>query len=148
MFHNNKKMFIAGAVLAVAVIGLVFNVAFKTGATSVKPSEYKKKSKIIQEGTPIKLVGKVAKKSVGKSNGKLIFKVKDDKAKEDSEKISVIYEGAMPSGFAEGRYVIVDGAYSKGEPFVATYVTTKCPSKYQEKNKGKGKNDDKGKNKK
>jgi cytochrome c-type biogenesis protein CcmE len=137
MFHN-KKMFIAGAVLALAVIGLIFNVAFKTSATYMKPSEFKNKSDkgALREGTPSKLVGNVTKGSVSAINGKLKFKVEDSTTTKSNPKktmIAVSYDGTVPSGFAEGRYVILDGSYTGGNLFNATSLATKCPSKYKAK---------------
>lgn len=129
---QNKKFLIAGFILAVAIIGLTFNTALKTSATHMRPSRFKELSEKnkIRKGAAIKLTGTVVKGSVDKSAGKLAFKITDKKSQ-----ISIVYEGTIPDAFAEGRDVIIDGAYTDGEPFIATQLSTKCPSKYEENKK-------------
>lgn len=131
---KNKKFLIAGIILAVAVIGLIYNTALNTSATHLRPAEFKKKTEggQLRKGTPIKLVGTVVKGSIDRSGGKLRFNVKDKTAE-----VEVVYEGAIPDTFAAEREVILEGPYKGVEPFEATQLIAKCPSKYQAKIKGK-----------
>ena len=66
---------------------------------------------------------------------KLQFKMTDGK-----EKIAVVYDGLMPDAFADGREVVVEGAYRLGDrALYASKLVTKCPSKYEAKGLGKDK---------
>src|SRR5258705_5577798 len=66
---------------------------------------------------------------------KLQFKMTDGK-----EKIAVVYDGLMPDAFADGREVVVEGAYRhQDRALVASKLVTKCPSKYEAKGLGKDK---------
>jgi len=45
----------------------------------------------------------------------------------------VVYHNVRPDNFQDGTEVMVGGRYSPGQTFVAEELTTKCPSKYEEK---------------
>ncbi|HXF58749.1 MAG TPA: cytochrome c maturation protein CcmE [Candidatus Saccharimonadales bacterium] len=65
----------------------------------------------------------------------LRFKMTDGK-----EKIAVVYDGLMPDAFADGREVVVEGAYRHDDRALhATKLVTKCPSKYEAQGLGKDK---------
>jgi cytochrome c-type biogenesis protein CcmE len=65
----------------------------------------------------------------------LRFKMTDGK-----EKIAVVYDGLMPDAFADGREVVVEGAYRHEDRALhATKLVTKCPSKYEAQGLGKDK---------
>jgi cytochrome c-type biogenesis protein CcmE len=56
------------------------------------------------------------------------------------EKIAVVYDGLKPDAFADGREVVVEGAYRHSErALYASKLVTKCPSKYEAKGLGKDK---------
>src|SRR3954467_10968803 len=64
---------------------------------------------------------------------KLEFKMTDGK-----ERIAVVYDGLMPDAFADGREVVVEGAYHHEDRALhASKLVTKCPSKYEAKGLGK-----------
>lgn len=66
---------------------------------------------------------------------KLEFKMTDGK-----EKIAVVYDGLKPDAFADGREVVVEGAYHHEDRALhASKLVTKCPSKYEAKGLGKDK---------
>ena len=66
---------------------------------------------------------------------RLQFKMTDGK-----EKIAVVYDGLMPDAFADGREVVVEGAYRHADRAIyASKLVTKCPSKYEAKGLGKDK---------
>jgi len=66
---------------------------------------------------------------------KLEFKMTDGK-----EKIAIVYDGLMPDAFADGREVVVEGAYRHEDRALhATKLVTKCPSKYEAQGLGKDK---------
>jgi len=67
---------------------------------------------------------------------RLQFKMTD--VKDGKERIAVVYEGLMPDAFADGREVVVEGAYRHADrALYATKLVTKCPSKYEAAGLGK-----------
>ena len=48
------------------------------------------------------------------------------------QSMSIYYNGPIPDVFAEGREVVVEGHRNDQGMLVATQVTAKCPSKYEE----------------
>ncbi|MCD6497618.1 MAG: cytochrome c maturation protein CcmE [Deltaproteobacteria bacterium] len=49
----------------------------------------------------------------------------------NGKKVHVEYRGSVPPGLADGRQVTVRGRYDPQRGFMASKVTTKCPSKYK-----------------
>src|SRR6266404_1499665 len=50
---------------------------------------------------------------------------------------SVVYDQLMPDAFADGREVVVEGAYKhQDRALYASKLVTKCPSKYEAKGLG------------
>ncbi len=89
------------------------------------------------EAEGFRLDGKVAVGSVvyDQRAPRLRFRMTDGK-----ESIAVVYEGLMPDAFADGREVVVEGAYRHAErALYASKLVTKCPSKYEARGLGKDK---------
>ena len=64
---------------------------------------------------------------------RLQFKMTDGK-----ENIAVVYDGLKPDAFADGREVVVEGAYRHSDRALhASKLVTKCPSKYEARGLGK-----------
>ena len=63
-------------------------------------------------------------------NNKFTFYMKD----KDSTEMKVIYDGAKPNNFEVAEGVVVKGKV-KDDVFVASEILTKCPSKYEAKDK-------------
>ncbi len=83
-----------------------------------------------------RLFGKVAPQNITPKKGGLgvAFDLKDQK--EAPGTIRVDYSGAVPDTFKEGVEVIVEGNFVNGHKmFRATSLITKCPSKYEKKNR-------------
>jgi cytochrome c-type biogenesis protein CcmE len=51
----------------------------------------------------------------------------------NGKRITVKYRGALPSSFVAGRQITARGALHASGVFVATQITTRCPSKYKSK---------------
>ncbi len=49
-------------------------------------------------------------------------------------KVPVYFKGAIPDVFKEGGEVVATGSFNKDNTLVATEVTAKCPSKYEQDN--------------
>jgi cytochrome c-type biogenesis protein CcmE len=74
------------------------------------------------------------------TNDEIIFKteperivqfVVTDMKEPEKGKIKVEYKGVMPDTLREGRDVIMEGSFSPEAGFLATTLSTQCPSKYQ-----------------
>lgn len=49
-------------------------------------------------------------------------------------KVAVYFKGAIPDVFKEGGEVVATGSFNEANELVATEVTAKCPSKYEQDN--------------
>ncbi len=79
-------------------------------------------------GRSYQLTGKVSAGSVRHAHGLLAFRVRD---RHGHASVPVVYRGAIPDPFREGREVIVR-VRSRGAVFVGERdsLVTKCPSKF------------------
>ncbi|WP_027722296.1 cytochrome c maturation protein CcmE [Maridesulfovibrio zosterae] len=83
-----------------------------------------------------RLFGKVAPQNIQPKAGGLGVSFDLNDQKNAAQTIRVIYSGAVPDTFKEGVEVIVEGIFVNGnKEFKATSLITKCPSKYEKKNR-------------
>lgn len=83
-----------------------------------------------------RLFGKVAPANIESKEGGLGVEFDLIDQKETAGTIRVDYSGAVPDTFKEGVEVIVEGNFVNGhKEFLATSLITKCPSKYEKKNR-------------
>ena len=123
-----------------AVVGsvayLILSGVKQTGLQYMTVTELSRLSQAPKAGG-FRLDGKVASGSVvyDQKEPRLAFRMTDgDRA------IAVIYEGLMPDAFADGREVVVEGAYRHSDRALhASKLVTKCPSKYEAQGLGKDK---------
>jgi len=113
--------------LSVAVLlasALVYT-TFAAGSQAVRPSQLARSA---VPGRSYQLSGTVVVGSVRRTGGRLAFRVRD---RDGGTSVRVLYEGAVPEPFREGREVIVTvrrgGAVFVGVP---DSLITKCPSKF------------------
>jgi cytochrome c-type biogenesis protein CcmE len=116
---------------AVLLAGALIYTSFTASTEASTPSQVLASAK---PGKSYELTGKVAQGSVRHEGDKLAFAVRD---RDGTAKVPVVYEGAVPDPFREGREVIVSGELKNGT-FVAERdsLVTKCPSKFTEKKSG------------
>ena len=108
----------AAVLLATALIV----VSFSTGTSQLLPSE----ALAQQPNDRFELGGTVVDGSLEEHGEKLEFAIQDPNG---SAQIPVVYSGAVPDPFREGREVLVKGELEGGQ-FVGNDMTTKCPSKF------------------
>jgi cytochrome c-type biogenesis protein CcmE len=86
----------------------------------------------VAPGRSYQLTGKVVADSVRHPGGALAFRVRDRNGRAS---VPVIYRGAVPEPFREGREVIVT-VRRQGRAFVGVKdsLVTKCPSKFTARN--------------
>jgi cytochrome c-type biogenesis protein CcmE len=120
--RNPARLVVALAIAALLAIFLVYTAI--TGTTpALEPSN------LAGHAGTVSLTGKVIGVVKGDSHtqGGLRFKLHNING--SSPIVPVVYHGSVPDLFESGRDVNVTGTL-EGASFVATSMTTKCPSKY------------------
>ena len=112
--------------LAVAGVLAVFLLYTALGGGSI---ELLQPSNLANHGGEVSLTGKVVGPVAGdaKTDGGLRFALHNIKG--ESPVVPIVYRGSVPDLFKVGRDVNLTGRLEGGS-FVATQMTTKCPSKY------------------
>jgi cytochrome c-type biogenesis protein CcmE len=130
---RRKRKIRAVVLLTVALLlaGALVYTSFSAATEAATPSQ------LVASADPdrsYELTGKVVHGSVQRGGERLRFAVRD---RVGSTAIPVVYEGAVPDPFREGREVIVEGRVRDGT-LVAERdsLVTKCPSKFTEQKKG------------
>jgi cytochrome c-type biogenesis protein CcmE len=119
--RSPARLVIALAVAAVLSVFLIYT-ALAGSTPSLQPSNLAG-----HKGT-IALTGKVVGHVSGNaSTSGLRFKLHNING--DSPTVPIVYRGSVPDLFKTGRDVNVTGHIQNGT-FIATAMTTKCPSKY------------------
>jgi cytochrome c-type biogenesis protein CcmE len=125
---RKRKIRLVVALTAVVCLAsaLVYT-SFSASTEASKPSQ-------IEPGRSYEITGKVVKGSVDRSAEELRFRVRD---RDGTASVPVVYTGAVPDPFREGREVIVSGELKQGT-FVAERdsLVTKCPSKFTKEKEG------------
>lgn len=110
----------------VLLAGALAYTTFAAGSPAMRPSELAAHA---TPGRAYQLSGMVVAGSVRRSGGPLAFRVRD---RDGRASVRVLYNGAVPEPFREGREVIVtvrpQGAVFVGE---RDSLITKCPSKFR-----------------
>jgi len=123
------------SLVVVAVVGyLILTGVKQTGMQYMTVTELARLDRA-PKAEGFRLDGTVAPGSVvyDQRTPRLQFKMTDGK-----ENIAVIYEGLKPDAFADGREVVVEGAYRHSDRALhASKLVTKCPSKYEAQGLGK-----------
>ena len=112
--------------LAVAGVLAVFLLYTALGGGSI---ELLQPSNLANHGGEVSLTGKVVGPVAGdaKTDGGLRFALHNIKG--ESPVVPIVYRGSVPDLFKVGRDVNLTG-HLEGSSFVASQMTTKCPSKY------------------
>lgn len=129
---KNGKFLVAGVVVALAIIYLVYMGVQESGVYFMTVAELKASpSKVAGEG--VRMSGSVIEGSIENKTTELIlnFKVKDEDGEDDTF-INVTYKGIKPDSFKADVQVILEGKYNPtGNLFKATTLLVKCPSRYE-----------------
>jgi cytochrome c-type biogenesis protein CcmE len=125
---RKRKIRLVVALTAVVCLAsaLVYT-SFSASTEASKPSQ-------IEPGRSYEITGKVVKGSVNRAGDELRFRVRD---RDGTASVPVVYSGAVPDPFREGREVIVSGELKQGT-FMAERdsLVTKCPSKFTKEKEG------------
>lgn len=126
--NKNKKMYIGGIIIAIAIFSLL--IAATPGASgsevtvselAANPSQFNDRYVMTQ--------GNLIEKSIQWDADKiqLEFDVKDEKG----NILHVTHNGVKPDNFTDEIIVVLDGTISADGLFTAEHVKTRCPSKYE-----------------
>jgi cytochrome c-type biogenesis protein CcmE len=133
---NRIRLTLLSLIVVAAVGYLILSGVKQTGMQYMTVTELARLDRA-PKSDGFRLDGVVAPGSVvyDQKTPQLRFKMTDGK-----EKIAVIYDGLMPDAFADGREVVVEGAYRHEDRALhASKLVTKCPSKYEAQGLGKDK---------
>ena len=120
--RKRKIRLVVALTAAVLLATMLIVVSFSAGTSQLLPSE----ALAQKPDERFELGGTVVDGSLEERGDTLEFAIKDPNG---SAQMPVVYSGAVPDPFREGREVLVKGELEGGR-FVGTDMTTKCPSKF------------------
>ncbi|MGE4552036.1 MAG: cytochrome c maturation protein CcmE [Desulfovibrionaceae bacterium] len=126
---NSKAVYIAALALLLAGLGYLVASGLSQGST---PTLTVAQTMALAPGEAhkVRLYGKVAEAGIERGDLGVRFLVHDEG--DPARGLPVDFTGAVPDTFAPGVEVILKGSLDGGV-FEAVQMTTKCPSKYEEK---------------
>jgi cytochrome c-type biogenesis protein CcmE len=120
--RKRKIRLVVALTAAVLLATALVVVSFSAGTSQLLPSE----ALAQKPDDRFELGGTVVDGSLKEQGDELEFAIKDPNG---SAQIPVVYSGAVPDPYREGREVLVKGELEQGQ-FVGNDMTTKCPSKF------------------
>ena len=119
--RKRKLRLVLALSIAVALASALIYTSFSGAKEASKPSA-------VKPGRSYEVTGKVVNGSIRRAGDKLRFRIRD---RDGTASIPVLYTGAVPDPFRDGREVIVSGELTHGT-FVGERdsLVTKCPSKF------------------
>ncbi len=127
MRKRNLKFVVGGAIVAVAIIYLVYSGIQKTALYYLTVSEFRNRGDETY-GEAVRVNGKVLDGSIRweSKEGALYFTIIDEQ-----NKLPIIHKGVAPDTFRGGAEVVIEGRYAPEDIFEADKIMAKCPSKYE-----------------
>ena len=123
-----KKRYLIGGVILVIVVGYLLTLSFGSSVSYyVTVSEFFARGTELHD-TNVRVAGKIADRHSAWNAEDLEFRFT---ITEGGDTMSVIYQGAKPSGFMAGSNILVEGKYNSDGIFRASQLIMKCPSKYE-----------------
>ena len=121
--RNPARLVIALSIAALLAIFLIYT-ALAGSTPALQPSNLAG-----QKGT-VSLTGKVVGTVAGNAHDADGLRFSLHNINGESPVVPVVYRGSVPDLFKSGRDVNVTGHLDEGGAFIASAMTTKCPSKY------------------
>jgi len=122
------KFIIGGAVIALAIVYLIFTATQSTAAYFLTVDELHDKGAAIQ-GRNVRVSGKVLGDSIDFNSRDLILRF--EIVGENGETLPVVFNGPKPDQMRHDAEAIIQGKYD-GKEFTAQELLLKCPSRYEE----------------
>ncbi len=126
--NKRVKFIIGGAVIALAIIYLVFTATRSTAAYFLTVEELHDKGSAIY-GRNARVSGKVVGDSIDFNSRDLILRF--EVIGEGGETLPVVFNGPKPDQMRHDAEAIIEGKYD-GNEFTAQTLLLKCPSRYEE----------------
>jgi len=122
-----KKLLIGGAIILIAVVYLLYLSFGSSVSYYVTVREFFDRSDELID-TNVRVAGNVADTPIkwNADDLELMFTIT-----EGGKNMTVVYNGAQPSGFKAGSTILVEGKYGSDGVFRASQLILKCPSKYE-----------------
>ncbi len=123
----NRKLMVAGAILALAVGFLIYNAMDGSAAFYMTVSEIQTEGATLNDQR-VRVGGNVVEGTIvrGGIGEEIRFDVTDGEAT-----IPMVYGGDIPDIFADHAEVIATGTVGPDGVFVADELLTKCPSRFE-----------------
>ena len=123
-----KKRYLIGGLILIIVVAYLIYLSFGSSVSYyVTVSEFFTRGTELHD-TNVRVAGKVADSPVDWNAQDLEFRFT---ITEGDDTMTVIYQGAKPSGFKAGSNILVEGKYHSDGIFRASQLILKCPSKYE-----------------
>jgi cytochrome c-type biogenesis protein CcmE len=123
MRRSPARLVIALSVAAALAVFIVYTAVAGAGTPQIVPSQIHK-----YQGQDVMLVGTVVATRGDAHSPAGMHLVLSDPNKH-AGRVAAVYHGSVPDLYKVGRVVVVAGTL-RGSTFVATQLSTKCPSKY------------------
>ena len=122
-----RKRYLVGGILVLAAVGFLLYTSL-AGSVSyyLTVSEFIERSSELAD-RQVRVIGKVADAPISWNPESLELEFA---ITESRDTLSVLYEGAKPSGFKVGADILVEGMLEDDGLFHASQLLMKCPSKY------------------
>jgi cytochrome c-type biogenesis protein CcmE len=126
--NKRVKFIIGGAVIAVAIVYLIYTATQSTAAYFLTVDELHQKGPAIYDRN-VRVSGKVAGDTVDFNSRDLILQF--EIIGEDGQTLPVVFNGPKPDQMRHDAEAIVEGVFD-GDQFTAQTLLLKCPSRYEE----------------
>jgi len=122
------KKYLIGGIILILVVGYLFYLSLGSSVSYyVTVSEFFDRSTELSN-TSVRVAGKIADSPIDWDAGNLELRFT---ITEGGDNMTVIYQGAKPSGFKAGSSILAEGKYHSDGVFRASQLIMKCPSKYE-----------------
>lgn len=125
---KNTLIMIGGFVIAGAIVFLLMAATPGSSGVELKLADLLEEQEKYKDAY-VTVEGLLIEESIEWNAEKI--ELKFDVQDENGNILSVIHNGVKPDNFSEGVIVILQGAPTKKDTFVAESVKTRCPSKYE-----------------
>jgi cytochrome c-type biogenesis protein CcmE len=122
-----KRYIIGGIIIILAVAFLIFVNLGSSVSYYLTVSELMERRGELNN-TSVRVIGEIVHDSVqwDAENVELKFDIT-----EGGETLSILYNGAKPTGFEPGSNILVEGKLQPDDIFLAKQLIMRCPSKYE-----------------
>lgn len=128
--RSRNRLIVVTVILAIVTAVLIWQSSLGSYSYYKTVTELKNDRSLV--GVQVRVGGLVVKNSLKRDSSGYHFLISDK-----AGSIRINYDGVMPQTFGEGIQVVAEGIYGSNNQLDASKIITKCPTKYQSKQKGK-----------